>query len=96
MAPTAAHRADPHENTLAGARAWLADNGLSRPREGQLLAGVCASFSRRYDVNPLLARLLAIAGILILTPLAYVVLWILMPREVADGEATPATTPATA
>ena len=42
-----------HDNSLRGARAWFAEKGLSRPRKGRLLAGVFASFARRYDVNPL-------------------------------------------
>ena len=45
-----------HDNSLGGARAWFAEKGLSRPRKGRLLAGVFASFARRYDVNPLVAR----------------------------------------
>jgi phage shock protein PspC (stress-responsive transcriptional regulator) len=70
------------DNSLGGARAWFAEKGLSRPREGRLLAGVFASFARRYDVNPLVARVLGIATILILTPLLYVGAWILMPADV--------------
>jgi phage shock protein PspC (stress-responsive transcriptional regulator) len=71
-----------HDNSLSGARAWFAEKGLSRPRKGRLLAGVFASFARRYDVNPLVARVLGIATILILTPLLYVGAWILMPSDV--------------
>lgn len=58
---------DVHDRSLSGARAWFAQKGLSRPRQGRLLAGVCASFARHYDVNPLVARLLAVAGMLVLT-----------------------------
>ncbi|HWT25226.1 MAG TPA: PspC domain-containing protein [Solirubrobacteraceae bacterium] len=79
---TAAHAPiDLHDNSLNGARAWFARKGLTRPRQGRLLAGVAASFARRYDVNPLVARLLAVAGITVLTPLAYVAAWILMPKD---------------
>jgi phage shock protein PspC (stress-responsive transcriptional regulator) len=46
---------------------------------------VSASFARRYDVNPLVARLLTIATILVLTPLVYVGAWILMPND-ADAD----------
>jgi phage shock protein C len=67
--------------SLSGARAWFADNGLSRPREGRLLAGVSAAFSRRYGVNRLVARLAALTVALVFTPLAYVALWVLMPNE---------------
>ncbi len=75
-----------NDNSLAGARAWFAKKGLSRPREGRLLAGVGASIARRYDVNPLVARLAVVATMLILTPLVYVAAWILMPGD-ADAEA---------
>jgi phage shock protein PspC (stress-responsive transcriptional regulator) len=72
---------DVHDNSLAGARAWFAQKGLSRPREGRLLAGVSAGFARRYDINPLVARLLAILGVVVLSPLLYVAAWVLMPNE---------------
>jgi phage shock protein C len=72
---------DDHRNSLSGARAWFARKGLSRPREGRFVAGVLASFARRYDVNRLVARLLGIAVALVLTPIAYVVAWILMPKD---------------
>jgi phage shock protein PspC (stress-responsive transcriptional regulator) len=77
----------PHVNvndaSLAGARAWFAQKGLSRPREGRVLAGVAAAFARRYEVNPLVARLATIAGVLILSPIAYIAAWILTPQDAA-------------
>jgi phage shock protein C len=77
----------PHVNvndaSLAGARAWFAQKGLSRPREGRLLAGVAAAFARRYEINPLVARLATIAVVLVLSPIAYIAAWILMPGEAA-------------
>jgi phage shock protein C len=79
-APTYPH-VDVRDSSLSGARAWFARKGLSRPREGRLLAGVCASFARRYDVNLLVARVLGVVTILVLTPLVYVAAWILMPKE---------------
>ena len=72
---------DLHDNSLSGARAWFARKHLTRPREGRLLAGVSASFARRYDINPLVARLLTVGAILVLTPLVYVGAWILMPKD---------------
>jgi phage shock protein C len=72
---------DLHDNSLAGARAWFARKGLVRPRDGRVLAGVSAGFARRYDVNPLVTRLLTITTILVLTPLVYVAAWILMPSD---------------
>jgi phage shock protein PspC (stress-responsive transcriptional regulator) len=72
---------DVNASSLAGARAWFSQKGLSRPREGRILGGVCASFARRFDINPLVARLIGIATALILSPLVYVAAWILMPAE---------------
>ena len=81
MAVATQPQIDVHDNSLAGARAWFGQKGLSRPREGRLLAGVCAGFARRYDMNPLVARLLGILGIVVLSPLVYVAAWVLMPIE---------------
>jgi phage shock protein C len=78
---TASAQPDPSENSLAGARAWFAENGLTRPREGRMLAGVTAGFARRYGLNPLVARVAAIVGVIVLTPLLYVPLWVLMPSD---------------
>lgn len=77
-AATADHVADA---SLSGARAWFAENGLSRPRDGRVVGGVAAAFSRRYRVNRLVARIAAVAVALIFTPLVYVGLWVLMPEE---------------
>jgi phage shock protein C len=69
--PTMTAHDNPYENSLDGARAWFAHNGLTRPREGRLIAGVTAGFARRYGVNLLVARVAAIVGVLVLTPLLY-------------------------
>jgi phage shock protein C len=73
--------ADAHDPSLAGARAWFAQNGLSRPRTGRLLAGVSAGVARRYDVNPLVVRVLTVATIVVLSPIVYLAAWILMPQD---------------
>jgi phage shock protein C len=81
---TATHPSiDLHDSSLAGARAWFAQKGLTRPREGRVLAGVSAGYARRYDVNPLVARLITIATVVVLTPLVYIAAWILMPKDAA-------------
>jgi phage shock protein C len=69
------------DSSLAGARAWFAENGLSRPREGRVLGGVSAAFARRYGINRLVARVAAVAVAIVFTPAVYVGLWILMPSE---------------
>ena len=70
-----------YENSLDGARAWFAQNGLTRPREGRLIAGVTAGFARRYGINLLVARVAAIVGVVVLTPFLYLPLWVMMPKD---------------
>ena len=67
--------------SLASARAWFAANGLSRPKERRMLVGVSAGLARRYEVDRFVMRLLMVAGVLILSPLVYVGLWVLMPSD---------------
>jgi phage shock protein C len=81
MAVTTHPHVDLRDNSLSGARDWFARKGLSRPGEGRVVAGVFASFARRYDANPLVARLLGLAVVVTLTPLVYVGAWILMPTD---------------
>jgi phage shock protein C len=81
---TADHTQDQqYETSLAGARAWFAQNGLTRPRKGRLIGGVTAGFARRYGINLLVARVAAIVGVIVLTPLLYLPLWVLMPNDAA-------------
>jgi phage shock protein C len=75
--------ANPYEDSLDGARAWFAQQGLTRPRQGRWVGGVVAGFARRYSVNVLVARVAALIGVIVLTPLLYVPLWILMPADEA-------------
>jgi phage shock protein C len=92
MAVATQPQIDVHDNSLAGARAWFAQKGLSRPREGRLLAGVSAAFARRFDINPLVARLLGILGVVVLSPLLYVAAWVLMPNEAGGTPAAESST----
>ena len=94
MTATADHQPNAHDASLAGARAWFAEKGLSRPREGRILGGVVAAFTRRYDLNPLVGRILGVVGIITFTPIAYVVAWILMPADAEADVAPVAATPA--
>jgi phage shock protein C len=70
-----------NDNSLGGARAWFAEQGLTRPRDGRVIGGVSAAFGRRFGVNPFVARAVTIAAAIGFTPLAYVALWVLMPSE---------------
>jgi phage shock protein PspC (stress-responsive transcriptional regulator) len=90
MSVTEQPKVDIHASSLAGARAWFSHKGLSRPGRGRVLGGVCASFARRYDVNPLVARLVGIVVIVVLTPLVYAGAWILMPKDAPVVQSAPA------
>jgi phage shock protein C len=62
--------------------------GLVRPRDGRVLAGVCAGLGQRFGLEPWLARLLFVLVLLVIPGsqlLIYPVLWILMPNEEIDA-----------
>jgi phage shock protein PspC (stress-responsive transcriptional regulator) len=73
--------------------ARFADQGLVRPRDGRVLAGVVAGLGRRFGIDPWPARLLFVLILLVIPGsqiLIYPLLWILMPAEgtmSADGTA---------
>jgi len=72
------------------------NQGLVRPREGRLLAGVVAGLGRRFGIDPWPARLLFVLILLIIPGsqiLIYPILWILMPSE--ERTTAPATTDVT-
>jgi len=61
--------------------------GLYRPRNGAVIAGVCAGIGRRFDLTPWTTRWLFILTMILLPGsqiLIYPVLWFLMPREGAS------------
>jgi phage shock protein C len=63
---------------------WFRRQGLVRPRDSRLLAGVCAGLGRLAGIDPWPARLLFVLLVLALHGsliLVYVILWILMPAE---------------
>ncbi|MEV6633300.1 PspC domain-containing protein [Actinoplanes sp. NPDC051470] len=62
----------------------MARQGLSRPRDGRILGGVCAGLARRFGLDPWIARLIFAVTLLVIPGsqiLIYPVLWILMPSE---------------
>jgi phage shock protein PspC (stress-responsive transcriptional regulator) len=56
---------------------------LSRPRNGRVIAGVCAAVARRFGWNITVVRILTVLSVLIPGPqvIIYIVLWILIPQE---------------
>jgi phage shock protein PspC (stress-responsive transcriptional regulator) len=66
-----------------GVRDEFRSAGLARPRQGRIIAGVCAGLGRRFGLDPWLVRVLAIVSLLLPGPqfVAYIVLWVLMPPD---------------
>lgn len=58
--------------------------GLVRPEDERVIAGVCAGLGRRFGIAPWPARLLFVLLLCVLPGsqfLVYPILWILMPNE---------------
>ncbi len=54
---------------------------LVRPRDGKMIAGVCAGLANRFGVSTTLVRILfVIFGLTGAGELVYLVLWILVPK----------------
>lgn len=72
---------------MASVHTAFRSQGLVRPREGRLLAGVCAGLGRRFGLDANVARLLFVLVLLVVPGsqlLIYPVLWLLMPSETED------------
>jgi phage shock protein PspC (stress-responsive transcriptional regulator) len=56
---------------------------LYRPRDGRMIAGVCAALTRRFGVSVGMIRLIAVLSCLLPGPqfVAYIILWIMIPSE---------------
>ena len=62
---------------------YFQKQGLYRPRNNRMIAGVCAGLARRFGLSPFVVRLLFVLSILLPGPqfVIYIVLWVLMPEE---------------
>ncbi len=57
-------------------------HGLSRPRSGRWIAGVCAAIAHRFGLPKVLVRLgFVIFGLVGVGELVYIALWILIPKQ---------------
>ena len=68
---------------LPQVQASAARQGLVRPRQGRVVAGVLAGLAQRFGVSPLAARVVFLLTLLLPGPqfLAYLALWVIMPNE---------------
>ena len=65
--------------------------GLVRPDHGRILGGVCAGLGQRFGIDPWPARILFVAGLMLLPGsqlLIYPVLWVLMPAQASTTVST--------
>jgi phage shock protein PspC (stress-responsive transcriptional regulator) len=60
----------------------FAREGLVRPSDRKI-GGVCAAIARRFELDPVLVRVLTVLSILLPGPqvVAYLALWVVMPDE---------------
>ena len=60
----------------------MAKRQLARPRQGKMIAGVCAGLADFYGFNVTLVRLLfVIFGLFGPGEIAYVIIWVLAPKQ---------------
>src|SRR6266508_947415 len=54
-----------------------------RTRNDKMIAGVCGGIARYFNIDPAIVRLLFVLSVFLggVTPLVYVLLWIVMPEE---------------
>lgn len=58
------------------------NTGLVRPRNGKLIAGVCAALAARLGLPTFLVRLgFIVFGLVGVGELVYIALWIVIPKE---------------
>jgi phage shock protein PspC (stress-responsive transcriptional regulator) len=63
---------------------YFRQQGLIRPKQGRIIAGVCAGLGRRFGLSPWVARILFILLLMIIPGsqiIVYPILWVLMPSE---------------
>ncbi|GAA1583335.1 PspC domain-containing protein [Actinomadura kijaniata] len=58
-------------------------NGLYRPRDGRMIAGVCAGLARRFGMSATVVRILFLLSCLLPGPqfIVYAVLWVMLPSQ---------------
>ncbi|MCS6882321.1 MAG: PspC domain-containing protein [Oscillochloridaceae bacterium] len=63
-------------------------NRLARSKSDRILGGVCGGLARYFGIDATIVRLVFVLAVLSgLSPLIYVILWIIMPLEGTQGPA---------
>jgi phage shock protein PspC (stress-responsive transcriptional regulator) len=68
---------------MGGQKGESMSTSLTRPREGKMIAGVCAGLAERFGWNVNVVRLLFVLSCLLPGPqfVIYLVLWVIMPKR---------------
>jgi len=67
------------------------DTQLSRSASDKMFGGVCGGLARYFGIDSSLVRLVFVLAVLSgLSPLIYVILWVVMPLESAAAQPAPA------
>ncbi len=68
---------------------------LARPREGRIIAGVCAGLARRFGWNVTVVRVLALVSLVVpgSQVLIYVICWAVIPSDPPVVRSTPSAAP---
>jgi phage shock protein C len=72
------------ESRQQNASGYVDPRRLTRMSSGKKVAGVCAGLAQYFDVDVTLVRLLVVIGVFFscgLVLLAYIMAWIIMPRD---------------
>ena len=82
---------DSYHAAMQPVRSTMSNQGLTRPRRGNLIAGVCAGLARRLGIPAIAVRALFVVSIFFPGPqfVVYLLLWVLMPREAESGPIYP-------
>ena len=66
------------------------NNQFARTRGDRMIGGVCGGIARYFNIDPVIVRLVFVLSVLLggVSPLIYVLLWIVMPEESAATSAT--------
>ncbi len=72
----------------------MTTNRLTRSATDSILGGVCGGLARYFGIDSTIVRLVFVLAVLSgLSPLIYIILWIIMPKEELPQPTAPAADP---